>query len=200
MRRRLGGVEPFDTVQPADNELRRVDRPRPYGAGIGLLPVGETRVGETVGPADVVPVVDVQRQRNHLRVSGQGREVFVRRRAGRTALRGEEFHHDLGARFGRGGAGEKQAADGADQLSHLRFPGPLIPPAGYRKAGATPPIKVLRGCRTAAAVPSPPRHPARNALREGAGFLAYNCIQIPQPRRNARARPHATAFSEGAER
>ena len=74
----LGRLIAFDLVQTANDQLRGVDHPAAGHAGIGLLPVGECRIGEFVRPADVIPVVDMQRQRDHIRVADQVRKEIIR--------------------------------------------------------------------------------------------------------------------------
>jgi hypothetical protein len=91
-----------------DDHLRGVNGPQIQRAGIAALAPGEIGMGEGVLPADIVPVVDVEGERDHVLAPRQLAEEGVGGRAGAAALRGEKLHHHRGARLaGRdGGAGE----------------------------------------------------------------------------------------------
>jgi hypothetical protein len=92
----LEGVAALDPVHAAHDHLRRVDGVAAAGLGIGFLATGEFRVGELVGPADVVPVIDMQRQGDHAGFGGQFAQIFIGGRAGRAALRVVKLHHRAG--------------------------------------------------------------------------------------------------------
>ena len=85
-------------IQAADDQLGGVDHSAAGHAGIGFLAVGEGRIGEFVGPTDVIPVVDMQRQRDHIRITDKLCEEVISRRAGCASLGREQFHHDSGPR------------------------------------------------------------------------------------------------------
>jgi len=132
----------------------------------------------------------MQRQRQDLGVGGQHGHEIIGGRAGRTALRREKLYHDQILGLRHRGKRHPQAASGTDQLSHLRFPGPLNPYNAYRKASRTPPIKVLRvfrhiprigsfASRSVAGMIGLENGGQRNRDK-GSGFLAYNCIQRPR--------------------
>jgi hypothetical protein len=86
------------------------------------LPVRPAGGGERVGPAEVVPVVDVKADREDAYAGDrlvvlEARELVFRRRAGRAPLGGEELHEDgdRGLRRlheGLVGAGDVSAGDG----------------------------------------------------------------------------------------
>ncbi len=93
--------------EPVDDGLRGVDLSVTARVGIGLLPGGEVRRGERVLPADVVPVVHGQGERDDAGTMGETRQHRVRWRAGRATLAREEFDH--ARRFaGDGGARDER--------------------------------------------------------------------------------------------
>ena len=89
-RRRGVALEP---VLPLDDHLGGEDRPAAGGLGIGLLARGVARPGERVPPAEIVPVVDVEREGDHVVAPGEIGEERVRRRTGGAALAGVELEH-----------------------------------------------------------------------------------------------------------
>jgi hypothetical protein len=99
---RLGADQ---VVLAANDHLRRVDRAFSRGAGIGALTFGERGVGEFVLPADVVPVIHMQSQRDHVVALCDLAQNAVGGRAGRTSLRGEQLdhHRPVGMRHGCNG-------------------------------------------------------------------------------------------------
>jgi len=67
-------------------------------AGVGALAVGRLRRGERVLPAEAVPVIDVEAERDDVASARQFAEQRIGRRAGGASLRGEQFD-DGRARF-----------------------------------------------------------------------------------------------------
>src|SRR3546814_15477317 len=82
-----------DVAAAVDHHLRRVDVAQAELGNIVALALGVLCGGEGILPADVVPVVDVERQRQHARLVGQLSEQRIGRRTGAAALRGEQLDH-----------------------------------------------------------------------------------------------------------
>ena len=74
-----------------DHHLGRVDVALGERAGVGALPLGGFPGREAVLPADVVPVVDVERQRHDVGPLRELAELGIGRGAGAAALRGEQL-------------------------------------------------------------------------------------------------------------
>ncbi len=70
-----------DMVGAADDHLRRIDRAVARRPGIAALALGVGGFGETVLPADVIPIVDMQRQRDDVIHARQLCQQFIGGRA-----------------------------------------------------------------------------------------------------------------------
>ena len=82
-------------ILPADYHLRRIDRPIARRGRIGPLPVGVLRAREAILPADVIPVIDMQREGQNIIPRRKLAQKRIRRRAARTPLGREKLdHHD----------------------------------------------------------------------------------------------------------
>jgi hypothetical protein len=86
---------PVAQFMAADKEFRGVDRVRSDQAGKAALALGEYRAREWILPANVVPVIDMQRQqyclrRRHARGAQRADEAIGRRTAA-ASLRGVQF-------------------------------------------------------------------------------------------------------------
>ena len=96
-----------------DHHLRRVDVALLQGAGVDALPLGGLLAGEAVLPADVVPVVDVEGQRDDV---GPPRQLAELRSAGGQELQPCEVKSSIAqgppCRLGRGAAAGQQARAG----------------------------------------------------------------------------------------
>ncbi len=77
-----------------DAHLRCVDIPFAETGTIAPLPLDIFPRAEWILPADIVPVINVKLEREHIRTLCQLAEKRLRRRAGRTALTGEQFDDD----------------------------------------------------------------------------------------------------------
>ena len=64
------------------------------GSDLAVLAPGRLGAGERVFPAEPVPVIDMEGQRQHFRSARQPGEQRIGRRTGRTALGGEQLDHD----------------------------------------------------------------------------------------------------------
>ena len=172
----LHRAHPHDPVYPTDHHLRRVDKRGARGMGVAVLARGEGRLGKGVGPADIVPVIDMQRQRDHVLAGRQFPDHRIGGRTGRTTLRGEKLHHHRPALRGTGpghqgktqagGQGRKNA-HGGSVSSVGWWATRSAPPVLGSPAGSAPPIKPLRDRVTASAAsregsarPHPRRHRA----------------------------------------
>ena len=67
---------------PVDDHLRRVDRGGAQKLGITVLPPCRIGAGKRVLPAEPVPVIDVERQRQDIGSAGQLGEQGIGGRAG----------------------------------------------------------------------------------------------------------------------
>ena len=140
------GVVALQPLLALHHHLRREDRPAARRLGIGALPRGVPRPAEGVLPAEIVPVVDVQRQRDHPVEPGELGQQRIRRRAGRAALAGEEFEHhrSLPAPWPPRGTSTSAAAktDGRRRIASFRtWPlRPSCPPGSWpvKPSGAPP--------------------------------------------------------------
>ena len=77
--------------QAMDHHLRRVDERPGEVARIGPLPLGVGRIGKGILPADVIPVIHMERQGDDVAALGQLAKQRIGRRAGRAPLRRIEF-------------------------------------------------------------------------------------------------------------
>src|SRR6056297_1214126 len=117
--RQLHRMRSDHIVLTVDDHLRRVDHLPAAGARIGLLPRGEGPLGKDILPPDVVPVVHVQGQRDHVVPFTQLRQDFIRRRTGGTALRGEQLdHHGIVLRPCRPGHSHPARRDETRESAH----------------------------------------------------------------------------------
>src|ERR1051325_3762112 len=77
-------------ARAVDHKLRRVDRGAEE-ACIAAWALGRLRCRERVLPAELVPVIDVEAERDDIAAPRQLAEQSIGRRAGGAALRGEQF-------------------------------------------------------------------------------------------------------------
>ncbi len=108
-----GPVGPGDMIYPADHHLRRIDHMCARHHRISLLAPGERGAGKDIGPADIIPVVNVERERDHVLARGKLVQERIRWGAGRTALRREKLDHN-GAGLGLRPANSHR--DSADEV------------------------------------------------------------------------------------
>ena len=107
LRHRLveGRRSPAAEIASLQQHLRRIDERHALQLGELALAQRELALGVGILPADVVPVVDMQRQRHHaardLAAGRQARQPAVGRRAAAAALRGVELDQGGGARARR---------------------------------------------------------------------------------------------------
>jgi len=97
-----------DALDPVDHQLRGEDARRTPARRIIALQV---RIGlgpEGVGPADIVPVVDVIGQRHIIGLAAHPGQQRIGLGAGRAALRGEQFEHGFGMAADFAGRGRQQ--------------------------------------------------------------------------------------------
>jgi hypothetical protein len=85
---------PITRSCPPTISLRRVDHGGPRRAAIAVLPFGEDGLGKRVLPAEVIPVIDMQRQGDHVLARGEVLHHRIGGRTGGAALAGEQLHHD----------------------------------------------------------------------------------------------------------
>jgi hypothetical protein len=70
------------------------------GVRVALLELRPARRGERIGPAEAVPIIDVEGQRNHRARGPAAAELGkqeVRRRTARASLRGDQLEHHRAA-------------------------------------------------------------------------------------------------------
>ena len=111
------------------NHLRRVDRVQVKRSGIVALALGKRRRRKRVGPAAVVPVVDMLAQRNYLnarhrRTADVPGQQGIGRRAGRAAFGCEQLYNDrgCGGRLGRLNRRERRAGGkGGSRRNQFQF-------------------------------------------------------------------------------
>ena len=116
--RRVDGfpVAPDEIRAAVYDHLRRVDPAASVHGGIAPLPRGILRIAQRVAPAEIVPIVDMQRERDHVGSLGKLREEAVGGDAGGAALAGEELHDRLWrGRLRTGGARHRRERDRAHQ-------------------------------------------------------------------------------------
>ena len=83
-----------EAIGPADDKLRRVETARAKRRSVRTLPCRVVGGGERIGPPELVPVVDVELEREDAGIGGNFSEHSVGRRAAAASLRGEELHDD----------------------------------------------------------------------------------------------------------
>src|SRR5437016_11717801 len=93
-------------ARSVDDELRRVGGCAEE-ARIAALTLGRLRCRERILPAELVPVIDVEAERDDIAAPCQLAEQRIGRRAGGAALRGEELD-DRRAGFRRGRRGDRE--------------------------------------------------------------------------------------------
>ena len=98
-----------------DHDLRGVDLAVAACVGISALTIGVAVQRQRVLPAQIIPIVDGQAQRDQRRIARQLAEQLVGGRTGRAALAGEQF--DDRPRLGRVGGRWRQGG-GADDYTH----------------------------------------------------------------------------------
>ena len=111
----LGGLQALNFLATIDHHLGRVGLAQLEAGDIGLLSLGVLGPREGVGPAEIVPVVDRERQRHDPGAIGEPAQVGVRLATRRTALGGEQF--DKNRRLGRR-ADRQGEDDQAEQRGH----------------------------------------------------------------------------------
>ena len=84
-----------DMVYTAHDHLRCVDHCAVRRARITALTGRMGRIGKFVGPAEIVPVVHMQRQRDHILALGNLAQNFIGWRTAGTALRREQLNHNI---------------------------------------------------------------------------------------------------------
>ena len=99
-------VGSYCMIAAVDDHLRRVDPTVPALGCVGALALGVLGRSERVPPADIVPVVDVERHGDDALSADEVAHEGVGRRAGGTALAGEELD-DHGPPCCRGRPGER---------------------------------------------------------------------------------------------
>jgi hypothetical protein len=111
--RRLDGalVGAHDMLAAVDHRLRRVDVAVAARHGVVALALGIVVAGQRVLPAQPVPDVDVERQGEDVVARGVLGQQRIGRRAGRTALAGEQLDDGLRAGVSRQGAHQNGASD-----------------------------------------------------------------------------------------
>jgi hypothetical protein len=117
-----------------DDHLWRIDARRAPARRIGALAVGILLVAEGVGPADIIPVVDMPGEGDDIGPLGELGQHGVGLGTGRAALRGDQLHHRLGVgadlagmgrreqQCGRNGGGQEEMRSHADVLGKRRVP------------------------------------------------------------------------------
>ncbi len=85
---------PHHFFAPVDDHLWRINHVAATAVGIGFLAFGKFGFCENIFPADVIPVIHMQRQRDHITAFGQFPQQSIRRWAGRTALAGKQLDND----------------------------------------------------------------------------------------------------------
>jgi hypothetical protein len=101
-----------------DDDLRRVDEALVEGARVAALPFRIRALRERILPADIVPVVDVQAERQHVLPRCQLAEIGVGRRAGVAALAGEQLDHHRPALLGMRRGHPSQQGTSDQQVTH----------------------------------------------------------------------------------
>ena len=100
-RRGLGG-DAFGLA--LDHHLGCIDVAQLHRRLIIALPPGRPGFRVSVGPADVIPIFDMESERDEVGTLGELAKIFIGRRAGAAALRGEKLDNDrriVGPREGR---------------------------------------------------------------------------------------------------
>ena len=126
-----------------DDDLRGVDHFQAERPAIVALALGRRRTGEGVLPADVVPIVDVEGERDHVLAPRQLAEIGIRRRAGAATLRGVELdddrrrvggrrHRRVGRDGGNGGDGDRDERERGRYEGTMHWPKIGRPAAGRR--------------------------------------------------------------------
>ena len=145
----LHGSRADDIVRATDHHLRRVDPVEALRLRVAFLPGSECGRGETVFPADVIPVIHMKRERDDRVMRAELGQKRIGGRAGGAALRGEQLHHHrvalLGRRCGRREQHRHPGQNPAHPVDH-----PLSHDPGMYPSAPEIPIKVLRLCVTRA--------------------------------------------------
>src|SRR5207248_3100143 len=87
-------VAAYIVVGSVDDHLWRIDIVIVALASIVALSLRVSRIGKRVAPAEVIPIIDVERNRDHAFRALKLFHESVRRRTGRTALAREELDHN----------------------------------------------------------------------------------------------------------
>src|ERR1700733_13963161 len=103
---------PDDVALAIDHQLRRIDRAQVQRVGVLLLPCQRFRQLEAILPAQAVPVVDVEGQRNDAVLAGELADLRLGGWTGVAAFRGVELDH-RGAGLRRGDARGQQQREAA---------------------------------------------------------------------------------------
>ena len=72
------------------------------GGGVMALTLCMRRLGQGVFPAQVIPIIHIESQRDKIITGGQFAQKAVRRRTGVAALGGVKLHHHLATCFRHG--------------------------------------------------------------------------------------------------
>jgi len=96
-----------DVHAAVDDDLRRINLAVAAHVGIGALPRRMRRIGERILPAEIIPVIDRQAERDDAGFDRKLAQQLVRRGTGRAALAGEQFQK----RMGFAGAGDAVQCD-----------------------------------------------------------------------------------------
>src|SRR5947209_4431521 len=90
----FGAVRANGLPLAIDDDLRGIDGGEPEELGITTLALGRSRAGERVLPAEPVPVVDMERECQHLRTARELGQQRIGRRTRGATLGGEELDND----------------------------------------------------------------------------------------------------------
>ena len=146
-----GGAVPGAEIPSIQHHLRRIHDSPAAAIHHVALALAEARLGEAVAPADVVPVVDMQRQRHEF-AGCLLRQPAVGRRAAAAAFRGVQLDQRHGNGFGAGDAFGRVRADREQRCGESQ---PLQYGGSFHKKHAGPSqvfLGPLRGERCEAAL------------------------------------------------
>ena len=118
------GVVADNMLLALNNHLGRINRAPPADTGIGALTVRMGLLAKHIGPADIIPIIHVKSEREHILPRRQLMQESVRRRAARTALRGEKLDHNkpVVLSLGRGGKPRKHQDNKCNAAPHRASP------------------------------------------------------------------------------
>ena len=109
-----------DIGLPLHDQLRRINAAPPADSGIAALTLGMGRIAKGILPADVIPVIHMQRERDDILPFSQFGEHCIGIGARGTALRGKEFDHHRLLLLSLQGLGQQRKCgkDGKNQGLH----------------------------------------------------------------------------------